>query len=222
MRGPHRGGESTGSILENTFQPLNQRRMARAGAGAGHRVDRRADAEIALGDLRLAEKTLAPAVHDDAPHLDDIGAIGDGEAHPGVLLGKQDGLSLRAQPLDQREDLRDERRREPERRLVEDEELRLDHQGAGNRQHLLLTAGEIAGDLVEPAGQDGKVAADLPDTPRNPRLAELAAFYIGAKPQVLADREAGDDLSSLRDLRDPETHALTPREILDPLAPEYD
>src|SRR5258706_6469886 len=87
----------SGSILENTFQPLNQRRMARAGAGAGHRVDRRADAEIALGDLRLAEKILAPPLHDDAPHLDDIGAIGDGEAHPGVLLGKQDGLSLRTQ-----------------------------------------------------------------------------------------------------------------------------
>ena len=49
--------------------------------------------------------------------------------------------------LDQREQLLDQERREPERRLVEDQQLRLGHQAAADRQHLLLAAGERAGAL---------------------------------------------------------------------------
>ena len=55
--------------------------------------------------------------------------------------------------LDQREQLLDQQRREAERRLVEDEQLRLGHQAAADREHLLLAAGQRAGALALPFGE---------------------------------------------------------------------
>ena len=42
---------------------------------------------------------------------------------------------------------------EPERELVDDSSSRLEEQGLGQREHLLLAAGERAGRLVEPSAQ---------------------------------------------------------------------
>ena len=55
--------------------------------------------------------------------------------------------------LDQREQLLDQQRRQAERRLVEDQELRLGHQSAADRQHLLLAARQRAGALALPLGE---------------------------------------------------------------------
>ena len=42
-----------------------------------------------------------------------------------------------------------------ERRLVEQQNLRIGHQRAADRQHLLLAAGQRAGDLAEPLRSRG-------------------------------------------------------------------
>ena len=41
----------------------------------------------------------------------------------------------------------------PERRLVQQQDLRIGHQRAADRQHLLLAAGQGARDLAEPLPQ---------------------------------------------------------------------
>ena len=56
--------------------------------------------------------------------------------------------------LDQREHLLDQQRRQAERRLVEDQQLRLGHQAAADREHLLLAARQRAGALA-PAARRG-------------------------------------------------------------------
>ena len=71
-------------------------------------------------------------------------------------------------------------RREPERRLVEEQQPRPAHQRAGEREHLLLAAGERAGVLVEPLADPGEVAAHPLDV-----AVERAAPRVGAEPQVL-------------------------------------
>ena len=48
------------------------------------------------------------------------------------------------------EDFLDHARREAKRRLIEQQQLRVRHQGAADGEHLLLAAGERAGDLTEP------------------------------------------------------------------------
>ena len=65
----------------------------------------------------------------------------------GVLLDEQDRRALLVDLGDDREDLGDEHRREPHRRLVEQQHPRLGHQGAPDRQHLLLAAGQRAARL---------------------------------------------------------------------------
>ena len=55
--------------------------------------------------------------------------------------------------LDQREQLLDQQRGQAERRLVEDQQLRLGHQAAADREHLLLAAGQRSGALALPFGK---------------------------------------------------------------------
>ena len=57
------------------------------------------------------------------------------------------GKPVLVQPPDQREHLLDQQRRQAERRLVEDQQPRLGHQAAADREHLLLAAGQRAGGL---------------------------------------------------------------------------
>ena len=52
-------------------------------------------------------------------------------------------------------DLRDDQRREAEKRLVEEQQARLAHQRAADRQHLLLAAGQRSGGLLAPLGSRG-------------------------------------------------------------------
>ena len=104
-------------------------------------------------------------------------------------------MPSRVDGLDQREQLLDQQRREAERRLVEDQELRLGHQAAPDRQHLLLAAGQRAGALAPAARQ----AAGRSRT-RGSRLcrAARAAAAIGAEIEVFAHRHVGEDAPALR------------------------
>ena len=76
----------------------------------------------------------------------------------GVLLDEQDGGALLVDLGDDREDLRDEHRGEPHRRLVEQQHARARHERAADREHLLLATGERAARLrpaFEQAGGTG-------------------------------------------------------------------
>src|ERR1700730_12915251 len=94
---PGRPSSSSSVDLKQFLEPADQPPMA-LGAELAHG---RADAEVALGDLGIAEERLARALQRDAAFLDDAAAVGDGEAEPRVLLGEQDRQALLAQPRDQ-------------------------------------------------------------------------------------------------------------------------
>ena len=80
------------------------------------------------------------AVHDD------IAAVGNAERLGEVLLGHQHG---QIEPVLELLDLVDgaahQDRRQADRRLVHQQNLRRQHQGAAERQHLLLAARHRAG-----------------------------------------------------------------------------
>ena len=61
-----------------------------------------------------------------------------------VLLDQQDRQALALEALDHPADLADEQRRQTLRRLVHQEQVGVGHQRAGDGQHLLLAAGELA------------------------------------------------------------------------------
>src|SRR5205807_9797297 len=78
--------------------------------------------------------------------------------HVRVLLDEQHGrLLLRVDLPDDAEDLLHEERREPERRLVEEDQPRPGHERAADRQLLLLSSGEVTGDLPSALTQAGEV-----------------------------------------------------------------
>ena len=65
-------------------------------------------------------------------------------------------MPWRVDPADGLEDGLHQQRREAERRLVEQEQPRLRHQPPGDGEHLLLAAGERAGELANALAQPGK------------------------------------------------------------------
>src|SRR3954464_1072937 len=68
-----------------------------------------------------------------------------------VLLDQEHGkLLARVEFADRVEDLAHDDRRKSERGLIQQEEARARHQGAGDCQHLLLAAGERAAALMQP------------------------------------------------------------------------
>ena len=114
-----------------------------------------------------------------------------------------------------REDFVDDLRREAERRLVEQQNLRLGHQRAADRQHLLLTAGQRARDLPQPLAQPRKQS-------EHPVAAAFelrgVAQQIGAELEVFGDRHRGEDAAAFRHQHDaardatrPVSGAATPR-----------
>ena len=97
-------------------------------------------------------------------------------------------------------------RGEPERGLVEHDELRRAHEAAADREHLLLAARERPGRLPAALGE--------PREQREHPLAILRALapcarQHGADLEILVHAESGEDLPALRDLADAEiAHAM--------------
>ena len=73
--------------------------------------------------------------------------VGDLEGHVRVLLDEKDGRAVLVELADDPEDVLHDEGGESEGRLVHQEELGPGHEGAGDGEHLLLTAREGAGVL---------------------------------------------------------------------------
>src|SRR5205085_818207 len=109
-------------------------------------------------------------------------------------------------------------RREPERRLVEEQELRARHERAGDRELLLLAAGERGGRQPQALAEDREeleqplAAVAVRGTPGGGR----------ADPQVLGDCEAGEEPPPLGREADAALHDPLRWEVADLLAGERD
>src|SRR6516162_2923638 len=117
--------------------------------------------QVGGADLRIVEKVRTFALMRDPAGLQDIGVICDSERLVSHLLYKQDRESCFPQCADSVEDVLDNQRCEPERRLIQKEKLRLAHQRASDRKHLLLASRHSASNLLlalsQPREQSKKV-----------------------------------------------------------------
>src|SRR5204863_313136 len=109
--------------------------------------------------------------------------------------------------------------RQPQRGLVEHEQARPRHQGAPDRGHLLLAAGEGAGELAAALGEAREERDDA-----LPRLGAAAPALrrARAEPEVLLDGHAREELAPLRDVGDPARDDRGGRRALEPAAVELD
>src|SRR5690606_11656685 len=147
------------------------------------------DAQIELLHVLALHQLFAAVLHDDAAHLQHIAVPAGLEPHDGVLLDQQHADAVLAVEADDDvEDLGDQSRRQAQRRLVQQHQPRLGHQSAADRQHLLLTAGQIGCLLVGALAQYREVLVNQLQIAAN---AGAVAAVVGAQFQVLAHREKG-------------------------------
>src|SRR5262245_36233813 len=101
-----------------------------------------------LGDNGIVELDLigGPAKY-HAAGIDDDDVVGEVEGELNVLLDQHDRLSFRLELRDRAADFGHQLRREPLGRLVHQEHARIAHERPSDREHLLLAAGERAGQL---------------------------------------------------------------------------
>ena len=135
------------------------------------------------------EQLRGGAGEQDAAILHHVGAMRDLQRHRHVLLDQQDGHPGPVQLRDEFEHLLDQQRAEAQRRLVEDQQHRLGHHGASDREHLLLSAGKRTGELARALLQ----AREELVHPRAVLLSTLSAASIGTEIEVLQHAEIRED-----------------------------
>ena len=151
------------------------------------------------------------ALHHHAPDLEHVRALRGGKRDARVLLDHEHREPhLVRERGDELVEVAHDRRREPERRLVEQQQLRPRDERPSEGEHLLLTAGQGSRLLVPPALESREVAGDVLAVAL--RLAPVAAV-IRADEEVLPDGQLGVDLPALGDVGDAE-----PRDRLGGLA----
>ena len=142
-----------------------------------------ADAEEPLLQIAIGRE---PARLDDAvdPPVDHDGdVVGNGRGDADILLDDENRhVAFLAEADQHLLDLRDNDWRQALGRLVHDEEMRIGDQRAGNRQHLLLAAGQLSAARASPLGEAREGVVDALDRPG-------AAVQRGGHAQVLVDRQ---------------------------------
>src|SRR5262245_13567342 len=140
--------------------------------------------------IRVAQQRFALRTVDDAPTLEDDRLASELERELRVLLDDDDCHATgRDELADDRSQLLHDDGRESFHRLVEQEQRGLDHQRAGDRQHLLLAAGELVAEIHPPLFEARERLVDALDVPRSgPRDGR----------QVLLDGKRGEHVPLLR------------------------
>src|SRR4051812_33023348 len=105
-------------------------------------------AQVGPPDGFVVAKLLGRARQCDLARLQDVGAMGDVERQVRVLFDDKHRHALVAiEMAEAAEQVLHDDRRQPQRRLVEQQETRAPHEGASDGEHLLLPSAEAAGQL---------------------------------------------------------------------------
>src|SRR5216684_1850661 len=149
---------------------------------------RAADAtEIELLDVGMTAQPLGAAVEHDAAVLHHVAVVGDGERHRRALLDDEDGDAELAPDLSEpAQQVFHHHRREPERKLVDQQQFRGADDRARQRQHLPLAAGEEAADPAAQLGAPGEALMDqrFPPPPLGRRWCRAARRSARARPRA--------------------------------------
>ncbi len=137
---------------------IGQSGRAQAGGGG---VVVRARAQKGPAQLRVHQERLTPALAHDPAVGQQKGRPGPGEGPGRVLLHQQDGDPGPGELLDEVEDFVGHQGRQPQGRLVQQQQFGLGHEGPAHGRHLLLPAGQRAGALLRPFLKPGKAGEDL-------------------------------------------------------------
>ena len=93
----------------------------------------------------MSAASPGPRVSRSSPFAEHVAAVGGRDGSLCALLDEQHGEAALPDRRERFEDDVDDRRREPERRLVEQQDVRLRDERARDRKLLLLAAGQRAG-----------------------------------------------------------------------------
>jgi hypothetical protein len=156
---------------------------------------------------------------DDAPERKQVDAVGKFERERRLLLDQHDRQAFAVQEAERLQDFLGDARREAERGLVEQQQLRPGHQRTAKGEHLLLAAGHGACGLSEPflqAREQGQHA-----------LAPAVEFglvpqAIGAEFEIVGNGHRGEETAPLRHQHNAarsDRDCIVPRQRL---APETD
>src|SRR5262245_23862853 len=148
--------------------------------------------QIALRNRRVGCQCRRRARPHDLALLDDRVPVGQLQQRGEMFVDEQNGLALRLQARKAFPDFKPQQRRQPLGRLVEDEQLGIRHQGAADRQHLLLAAGEFVAHVAAPLRELGKKIVDPLERPSRHGKARSRG-----RDQILLDGEGGKDLPAL-------------------------
>src|SRR5216684_1525434 len=189
--------------IGNIDAPRRQAQRAWGGRGCRDVVSRLGiDLELGLRMTADAKQTLLQvAVGGKARGFDeaidaaidhDCDGLRDRRRHPDILLDDEHrNVTVLAQARQHLLDLSNDDGREPFGRLVHDQEPRIGHQRARDRQHLLLAAGELGTAIVLALGQPRECVVDALDGP-------CAAPHSRGHAQVFVDGERAPQAPPLR------------------------
>ena len=162
---------------------------------------------------------LAGAAKHHPAGIDDDDVVGEVERQLDILLDQHDRLPFGLELRDGASDLGHQLRREPLGRLVHQQHAGVAHERAPDREHLLLAAGERAGDLGVALGEPGK---DLEHAVDRPARAVVLLLRLRRHHQVLAHRERAEHAPALRDQADALARDHVGRETGDGFAVQAD
>src|SRR5690242_992301 len=120
-------------------------------------------------------------------------SVGKTDQGADVLVDHQDRLAFGLEPPQARPDLLADEGRQTFRCFVEDQEPWICHQGATDREHLLLAAGKLVAAILPAFGQTREEAEHALE---RPGIALFATIGRG-RDQILTHRQVGKDLPAL-------------------------
>src|SRR5437899_7790392 len=151
--------------------------------------------------FRLCEERRAVAFEHDAALDEDHDAICDARDRRVILVDDQGGDAMLPNVVDDAPDLGRDKRCEALGRLVQDHEIRIGHQRAADREHLLLAARKLPATVAETLGEPRKRGEHALERP------VAATIRTGASrhDEILAHREIRKNAAPLRHVGDAAT-----------------
>src|SRR5665648_460545 len=167
--------------------------------------------EVGCSD-RFRTEVAWLALEADAAFEEAGDVVGDGEDVLHVLFDDQDRGARADEEYHGLVDALDDHGRETERDFVEQQDLRVGHQGAPDGQGLLLAAGEARRLALDQGLEEREELHHRVGVP------VALATAVGADLQVLENGEAGEDAAALGHERDAHADAVVRGVLLDGLA----
>src|SRR5688572_13726120 len=160
-------------------------------------------AEVDLSGYRIMGDLVGRAGHEDLAVVEDVGAIGDRERFPDVVVRDEDTDAALLQPPHDLLDVADRDRIDPGEGLVQEQVLGRRHERACDLQPPALAAGERVRRVRRQAGEV-QLRQQLARAP--PSLVAREVERLEDREQVLLHRQLPEDRRLLRQVPTPSRH----------------